>query len=347
MPPAADGPRPNSTGLVVETHHSDEAFVGLNDDWVDLEDRAAEDSIFLTHLWQHTWWRELGGQPGQELNLVSFRDGGRLVGLAPTYRETVDGRPVLRFGGGLEVTDHLGVLVESGYEERVGRAFLTHCRECDDVHLDFHFLRSDGTTLAMLKAAADALGAQSTIEDEEVSPYIALPTDWETFVASLGRKDRHELRRKRRRLEEAGGWVVRDATAESLPADLEVFFDLHARSTRAKADFLTDDVKLFFRHLCGHLKDFGWLSLRTMDFEDRPVAAVLGFDYKGTLQLYNSGYDAALNRLSVGFVLMSEEVRLSIEAGCAEVDFLRGNERYKYELGAVDRPLVHLLVEPS
>jgi CelD/BcsL family acetyltransferase involved in cellulose biosynthesis len=44
-------------------------------------------------------------------------------------------------------------------------------------------------------------------------------------------------------------------------------------------------------------------------------------------------------------VLMSEEIRLAIDDGLREVDFLRGGEKYKYDLGAVDLPLVHLTVE--
>jgi CelD/BcsL family acetyltransferase involved in cellulose biosynthesis len=163
----------------------------------------------------------------------------------------------------------------------------------------------------------------------------------------LNKKNRHELRRKRRRLEEAGGWTIAETSAETLAGDLETFFDLHAASTRAKADFLTEDVKRFFRHICSHLEEEGWLSLRSLVFEGKPLAAVLGFVYRGRQLLYNSGYDPEYNRLGPGFVLMSEEIRLAIEAGLTEVDFLRGNEKYKYDLGATDQSLVHLTVELS
>ena len=136
-----------------------------------------------------------------------------------------------------------------------------------------------------------------------------------------------------------------ETSAETLESDLEKFFVLHAASTRAKADFLTDDVKRFFRHICHHLLEQGWLSLRLLVHLGRPVAAVLGFVYRGKLLLYNSGYDPSLTSLSAGLVLMSEEVRLAIEAGLTELDFLRGDEKYKYDLGAVDVDLMHLTVE--
>jgi CelD/BcsL family acetyltransferase involved in cellulose biosynthesis len=326
------------------TNRSDaDGFEAFREEWAELELRAAEDNIFLTYQWQHTWWAEFG--EGRQLELIAFREaGGRLVGLAPAYRELIEGFSIVRFGGGLEVTDYLGLVVEPGYELAVGRAFLEYCRQSADLVLDFHYLRSDGATLKALREAADSLGLDYGVEQEDVSPRILIDGDWEQHVARLTKKDRHELRRKRRRMEDAGGWEVVEATGVTIAKDLETFFDLHAKSTHAKADFLTDEMKAFFRHICVHLQKEGWLSLRTLRLEGRPAAAVLGFVYGGKLLLYNSGYDPEYNRLSPGFVLMSEEVRLAIAAGLSEVDFLRGNEKYKYDLGATALPLMHLAV---
>jgi len=337
------GPRLAVGDITTAVHHDAAGFDALRPEWEDLESRAAEDNIFMTHMWQHAWWHDLGGSA--QLDLVSFRHEGRLVGLAPTDREMAGGFPVVRFGGGLEVTDYTGFLVETGYTDAVGRAFLEYCLEFPGLVLDLHFLRSDGLTLAGLTHAARDMDRRYNVEREEVSPRITLPADFEAYFGTLSKKDRHELRRKRRRLEEAGGWTVSETSDATLDRDLETFFELHAASTRAKADFLTDDVKRFFRHICHHLLEEGWLSLRSLVHQGRPAAAVLGFTYRGKLLLYNSGYDPTLNTVSTGLVLMSEEVRLAIEAGLTELDFLRGNEKYKYDLGAVDLDLMHLTVE--
>ncbi len=348
MSATADPSRPIPGGaLDVEGYTGADAFTTLRDEWIDLEQRAANDNIFLTYMWQHAWWQDLGEGDERQLDLVAFREQGRLVGIAPTYYEKGGGFTLVRFGGGLEVTDYLGFMVEPSYEKAVGRAFLERCLSRQGLVMDFHYLRGDGVTLrAIIQAAAD-LDRRYTVEEEEVSPRIALPSTWEDYLLRLRKKDRHELRRKRRRLEEAGGWTIAETSATTLPQDLEVFFDLHARSTRAKADFMTEEVKTFFRHICAHVEEAGWLSLRTLIHQGKPLAAVLGFIYRDKLLLYNSGYDPEYNQLGPGFVLMTEEIRLAIEAGLAEVDFLRGNEKYKYYLGATDRPLVHLTVELS
>src|SRR5258708_7375221 len=341
MTSTADRARPGH-GLDVEALGDDSSFALLKDEWEGLESRAAEDNIFLTYMWQHAWWQDLGAGA---LDLVTFRDQGRLVGLAPTYHDKVGGFPAVRFGGGLEVSDYLGILVEPGYEASVGRAFLERCLDLPGLVMDFHFLRSDGVTVRMLTSAARDLDRRYQLQDEEVSPYIEISGDWDSYLAGLSKKNRHELRRKRRRLEGAGGWTIVESQPATLAADLESFFDLHARSSRAKEDFLTDDIKTFFRHICFHLQEAGWLSLRSLRFKDQPVAAVLGFVYRGKLLLYNSGYDPAQNALSPGFVMMSEEIRLAVEEDLSEVDFLRGNDKYKDDLGARTRPPVHLTAE--
>jgi CelD/BcsL family acetyltransferase involved in cellulose biosynthesis len=328
--------------LEVVSYTDPGSFSELREEWIALEERAREDNMFLTHLWQHAWWDEFGGT--NELDVVTFRQDGRLVGLASTYREQIEGWKVVRFGGGLEVTDYLGLLVEPGFEDPVGDAFLEHVIQQTDLAIDFHFLRSDSLTLGALERAAQKKGLSYLAEVEDVSPRIELPGDWDSYLARLNKKDRHELRRKRRRLEEAGGWSVVESTPETLDADLDTFFRLHASSMRAKADFLTEAVRRFFSHIALHLARLGWLSLRSLIFEGKPVAAVLGFKYRGRLHLYNSGYDPEYNHLSVGFVLMSEQIRMAIEEQMTEVDFLRGNEKYKYDLGAVDLPLIHLTV---
>ena len=64
-------------GVTVETYPGAEGFSALEREWNELEDRAAEDNIFLTHLWQHAWWTELGRE--ERFELVAFRADGRLV----------------------------------------------------------------------------------------------------------------------------------------------------------------------------------------------------------------------------------------------------------------------------
>ena len=56
-------------------------------------------------------------------------------------------------------------------------------------------------------------------------------------------------------------------------------------------------------------------------------------EWDGTVGLYNSGFQPQRAGLSPGVVLLAHVVRDAIERGRRRFDFLRGEERYKFEFG--------------
>ena len=54
--------------------------------------------------------------------------------------------------------------------------------------------------------------------------------------------------------------------------------------------------------------------------------------------------DPEARDLSPGVLMVERYVRRALERGLARMDFLRGDEAYKYEWGAVDEPIQRLLV---
>ncbi|MGR6997482.1 GNAT family N-acetyltransferase [Yinghuangia aomiensis] len=67
------------------------------------------------------------------------------------------------------------------------------------------------------------------------------------------------------------------------------------------------------------------------------MGILYGFLWQGTFSYYQTGWDPALARLSLGTVLVAETVAAVRAEGADVFDFLRGAEEYKYRFGAVDR----------
>ena len=88
----------------------------------------------------------------------------------------------------------------------------------------------------------------------------------------------------------------------------------------------------------------GMLRLSFLSVGGRRVAAGVHFDDGVTVAYYNAGIDPDAKDLSPGVVMIAWLIRRAIELGRRRVDFLRGNEPYKYEWGAVDEPLQRVLV---
>ncbi len=177
------------------------------------------------------------------------------------------------------------------------------------------------------------------LSQTDSSPYLLLDKDFGGFLARLTRKSRHELKRKLNRAERLtqGALTVKEGYGQ-----LESFLHLHRRSHPEKAIFMQGRMERFFRLLCASLDESGMLWLASLTLGDRVLASILQIRFSGVAHLYNSGYDPDVSELSPGLVLIARCVAQACDQGLSEYDFLRGTERYKYDLGGVDRPVYRL-----
>jgi CelD/BcsL family acetyltransferase involved in cellulose biosynthesis len=204
-------------------------------------------------------------------------------------------------------------------------------------------------------ALAAALGAREiaegwtlNVEREDVCPVVTLPegVDLDGYLSSLGKKERHEIRRKVRRAEAVGEIRLEDALD---PLEhLEAFIDLHQK--RWGVDGLFPDTpggaqsRVLFRRLFELHGPDGPLRLVFLSVGGRRIAAGIHFETPDGYLYYNAGVDPDARDLSPGVLMVYAYVRQALLAGLRRLDFLRGNEPYKYEWGAVDEPIQRLLV---
>jgi CelD/BcsL family acetyltransferase involved in cellulose biosynthesis len=256
----------------------------------------------------------------------------------------------LTFIGDASICDFMDVLVDPDQADAAyANLWQQLCAE-DWTELELWGLMATSPTRDRVK---DYAGRQQyAVEEtqEAVAPRLALPESWDEYLASLNKKDRHELRRKIRRLFDSGGSVdfVVLSSQEDVVAAMDDFLDLHTRSRQDKTDFMTPDMAMFFRRMASALSAEGLIRLFMLRVNGRPAAAVLCFDAGSYLYMYNSGYDPEFSALSVGLVSKALCLRWAIENGKRGVDFLRGDESYKYDLGARDQAIYRLrLTRPA
>ena len=113
-------------------------------------------------------------------------------------------------------------------------------------------------------------------------------------------------------------------------------------STPDKNEFMTEDREQFFTKIAVELAREGITRLTFLEFEGQREATSLSFVCGGVRYLYNSGYNPAQYKLSVGLLNHALSIKSSIQDGSRIFDFMRGNEPYKYHLGGVDRQVFAL-----
>ncbi len=120
-----------------------------------------------------------------------------------------------------------------------------------------------------------------------------------------------------------------------LQRDMDTLFRLHrVRWGGIETPFL--QTAPFHREFAVHALREGWLRLRFLEIDGRPVAALYGFRFAGAESMYQAGRDLALGNQPVGFVLLTHAVREALTEGMCEYRLLRGGDAYKQRFATSD-----------
>jgi CelD/BcsL family acetyltransferase involved in cellulose biosynthesis len=313
---------------------SQESFDTLIPYWENSNHHLRWSSIFTTPPWLKVWWQELGPATEPYLNVISQE--GEVIGIV-ALQLAGDTAAII---GSPDVCDYLDFVVVPEREDDFFRALLSDLREKGINHLNLRALRSDSTVLTHLTNVARERGYQVDCEPDDVSLELTLPATWDEYLTMLSKKQRHEVRRKLRRLTEAGEvnyHTVQDSA--TINREMDRFFDMFVRERADKAGFLTSRMRSFFRSLADTTARLGLLQFGMLELNGVTTAMVMCFDYGDGIYLYNSSYNLEYRHLSVGLLSKVLCIQGSIEQGKKRFDFLKGNEAYKHQLGGREFPL--------
>ncbi len=272
----------------------------------------------------------------------TLREESRVVGFAPLV---VKGGTAC-FVGDADVCDYLDFVVAPGHERDLFERLLDDLSADGVTRLDLGPVRPDSVVCTHLKDIAHSRGHQVLCRQADVSLELDLPATWHEYLSLLRNRQRHEVRRKLRRLRAAG--EVRHRCIEEgtqLQEYLEVFFRLFSLSRDEKARFMTPGMDSFFRALARSMAEIGLLRFGILELDHVPAAMTMGFDYDGWHYLYNSAYAPRFDHLSVGLLCKVLCMKDSIARGTRKWSFLKGSEPYKYRLGGQEGPLYNCLIE--
>jgi len=335
-----------------------DGFAALAGEWDALLQESRANTLFLTHGWQSTWWRNLGEG---DLWILAWRQAGtgRLVAIVPLYRiifgesagPDYAGKRQLNIVGCIEVSDYLDLIIAEGWESHVHSA-LIQWLESDDAPewdlLDLCNLHEQSLTHSVLPPMLEAAGMQVRVFQEDVAPQFSLPLRFEEYLSTqVDKKQRHEIRRKMRRAEReavVGFHIV--GQGQSLEAEVDDFIALQRASRADKSEFMTPHMRRFFHSAARMLYDAGWLRLCFLTLNGEKAAALFAFEYNGHFMLYNSGYDPEAHaHLSPGWVILAYAIQYAIASGCHRFDFMQGNEAYKYHFGSEDLRVMRVIAQ--
>ena len=176
------------------------------------------------------------------------------------------------------------------------------------------------------------------VKKTDISVNLTLPETYKDYLQNLTKKKRHELNRKKRKfVDQIESFELKESKDQDI---FDIFILQHRDSKGEKGKFMTKQVEYYFKNL---LSLDGW-KIYYIDTNKGVLSTAFCYENKIGCYLYNSSRNNEFNSVNPGIVLNDLIIQLLIEKKYSFFDFLKGTERYKYDLGGKSVQLYDLIM---
>ena len=305
----------------------------LEAEWWELWRRIPDALPFFSPAWLIPWWRSFS--PGSLFTLAAFRNG-RLVGLAPGYIEDGPlGRRILPLG--ISLSDHLDVLADPACapEALAALSAAAESRSADWDVWELEELLPDAIALQLPVPT----GCAEARQDQTACPVLQVPAG-SSGPLRFPLKKRRNIQLAHNRCGRRGPVRITRAEGANTAGAFEQLLRLHRARWQGRGEpgvLGSEAVQDFQRQAVPRLQAAGLLRMYTLSIDETVAAAFYAMLHGSRAYLYLTSFDPEYDRESPGVLLMAHVISQAAAEGCREIDFLRGQEPYKYGWGAVDR----------
>ena len=344
-PVVRHAPPGSRSELLLDVFPSFAGLESIRGEWDEFVEGVGGD-LFSSFDWCDTWWRHYGSGRRLHIHVVRDASGGKLVAILPMFSERIRVGPftlrAIRLVGcdhsvttaapAIEATrlpDVLPVVVER----------LVRDGAWDVLHLGplpGYYVGIDDLVSAVRSASAI-----SSVDLRPGHPHMwfDVPESFEAFLEHLSTKERRNVRRDERKLEQRGA-VSRDLVENQagLAESFDRFVEMHQRHWRSLgclghfADW--PDALAFHRDMVERQHAQGRLLLSRVRVGGETDASEYSYRFgKRVHWILTARREGVPGRL--GFCGL---VRHACEAGLTRIDAMRGFYEYKRLLGAEMAP---------
>lgn len=321
----------SSNPIDFEVISTEQRLLALEPEWRALTERARDGQVFQTFDWVWPAWKCVASKRGRQLHVIVGRDEGRVVLIWPLVTHDQLSFRLARTLDS-ETTEYRDLIVErsAGSKGIISQAWNFVTIQCgiDAVYLQYVPASS------LLDAMARRGGGIVTDQEEHRYLDCRAYDDWSGYFQSRSTNRRSDLRRRRRRLEEAGDVeVVRISTAEQLIAFLPWLFETKIAALSGgdgPTDWFTaPQHKEFLTSVLRQGLQSGVATATALTVDGKYIAGKVDVGFQKTKTLLVTTYDRDWARFAPGVILYEESVREAFDKGFKTVDFRIGDEPHK------------------
>lgn len=331
------------------------AFALLEPFWNRIVVQSDANTCHSTFEWLFTWWQHFGTD--RRLLLLVAYEHDMPVGLAPLYvgNGTTEPRDLRFLGQGLsDYADFISPRERPDILKELITAVLMHRQLWDSI--DLEEIRAESPSRGFLDGVCEAGSVPAVWQTTVQCPYLPIEGDWEAFYATMGKGFRHEVRNKLNRWNSRSsgrieGLELRYVDRREVDS---VFVDevVALSGERQSADghrspFLNHPDQEFLREVLPLMGRRNQLHVGELRSGNALLAFMLGYQWQGVVYTWNTQYDPTYADYSLGRIVLVSFAEQSFREGCHELDFMRGEEPYKFQWTTLCRTNLALRSELS
>ena len=307
--------------------------------WNKFQKIAPPSNIFLTFDWFNALLRSEVTLP--KLNIMILQNNEtEIEGIAPLIQKG----ETITFLGDSNICDYQDFLVAPNKSSVFFSHLINYLTKKNWKNLCFQDIPEHSTTLTIFVDLCKKNNWDLSISEQNICPEIRLTNTWEKYLLNLPKKQRHEARRKINNLVKTKNYSWEILQGEKINNEsLKTFLNLAKQSSAEKKAFFSSNYINLFTQIFTKLKKDSILNLSFLKIDGLPVSSNIMFDYQNKRMLYNSGFNPKFKNLSVGIINTYFCIKDAIEKKFDSFDFLKGNEDYKFRLGANKITKIHTI----
>jgi CelD/BcsL family acetyltransferase involved in cellulose biosynthesis len=310
---------PASTNIVCEIVRSPDRFRELEHQWQRLW-ISSKESVFQSYYWVEAWWSATAMDTSLHL-AVAWRED-TIVAILPFVVRRWYGTRILEWAA-QAVSDYCCALTEHPLALRQLWDQVKSIGGFDIVRLK---------NVPPGSPTAQVLGG-AIQHKVAADPCLSLTRQWangDDWFRTLNKKKRNNWSRGSRLLAGSGELTFRRLVNRPEPELLERLVEMKRQSLAVNGLTPSCDTAMLGA-LVSALERIRALRIFLAISGGNIVAASINAEQGSSLLAYFAVYDAAYARASPGILLMTEYTKWAFDTGLTLVDYLRGEESYKFE----------------
>lgn len=308
--------------------------------WDDLVAKSRMASYFQSHNWLFLWLKNFNIKSCSILILMVHQKS-ELVAIAPFFitEDTISFLGVSAVNGET-LCDYGDIIAKVGLEFQAWDSILSYLKKRHGVKqykLVLDCVSENSPTVQFFNSHNETID----LKPIDVSPYIILPNNIDNNFSPRKKHDRSELKRK---LRKATNSLVELKILPSGNEAADKYWSILPYANQVKKDFYCGNIRLFFDDLIRSESTEQHVFIHFACIRNKPVSGVIIFNYKQSQFAYNSVSNIDFLTSCASIAVFHNAIQQGILRKDRVFSFLRGNENYKYRLGAVDEVLFRIEV---